>query len=290
MNTLRLGLPKGSLQEATIRLFGKAGYKIVVPSRSYIPHIDDPEIECLMFRAQEMARYVERGVLDVGLTGKDWIAENNADVVQIEDLVYSKATSQVYRWVVAVPQDSDIHSVKDLEGKRIATELVQATRRYLEQHGVSAEVEFSWGATEVKAPLLVDAIVEGTETGSSLRANRLRIVDTVIESTTKLIANHQAWADPWKHEKIEVLAMLLKGALEAESKVGLKMNVPKAKLKEVSSQLPSLHTPTVSNQTDPDWVAIEVIIDKHVVRDIIPKLKKAGAEGIIEYPLNKVIY
>jgi ATP phosphoribosyltransferase len=290
MSTLKLGLPKGSLQEATIGLFGRAGYKISVSGRSYVPRIDDPEIECLMFRAQEMARYVERGILDVGLTGMDWIAENNADVVEVEDLVYSKTSSQAYRWVVAVPEDSDIHSVQDLEGKRIATELVQATRRYLAEHGVSADVEYSWGATEVKAPLLVDAIVEGTETGSSLRAHRLRIVDTVVQSTTKLIANHEAWADPWKRAKIEVLAMLLKGALEAEGKVGLKMNVPKDKLDEVAGQLLALHTPTISNQTDPDWVALEVIIDEHVVRDLVPALKRAGASGIIEYPLNKVIY
>ncbi len=289
-NTLRLGIPKGSLQQSTVELFGKAGYKIVIRERSYRPYIDDPEIECLMFRAQEMARYVERGVLDVGLTGKDWILENNADVVEVEDLVYSKTMTKAYRWVLAVPEDSDIQSVKDLEGKRIATELVQATRRYLERHGVMAEVEYSWGATEIKAPLLVDAIVEGTETGSSLRANHLRIVDTVAESTTKLVANRQAWADPWKREKIETLAMLLKGALEAGGKVGLKMNVPKDKLGQVSQQLPSLHTPTISSQTDPDWVAIEVIIDEHTVRDLIPELKKAGAEGVIEYPLNKVIY
>ena len=290
MNVLKLGFPKGSLQESTEKLFAKAGYRITIRGRSYVPTIDDPEIECLMFRAQEMARYVERGILDVGLTGKDWILENDADVVEVQDLVYSKATKQAYRWVVAVPEDSDIRSVKDLEGKRIATELVRATERYLEQHGVSAEVEYSWGATEIKAPLLVDAIVEGTETGSSLRANRLRIVDTVTESTTKLIANRQAWADPWRREKIEVLAMLLRGALEAEMKVGLKMNVPKANLEKVSDQLPSLHTPTISNQTDANWVALEVIIDKHVVRDIIPRLRKAGAEGIVEYPLNKVIY
>jgi ATP phosphoribosyltransferase len=290
MNVLKLGLPKGSLQESTLRLFSRAGYKIVVPSRSYVPRIDDPEIECLMFRAQEMARYVDRGILDTGLTGMDWIAENSADVVEVADLVYSKNTSNAYRWVVAVPEDSDIHSVQDLEGKRIATELVQATRQFLARHGVSAEVEYSWGATEVKAPLLVDAIVEGTETGSSLRAHRLRIVDTVIESTTKLIANREAWADPWKRQKIEVLAILLKGALEAEAKVGLKMNVPKAKLNQVSSQLPALHTPTISAQADADWVALEVIVDEAVVRDIIPALKRAGAEGIIEYPLNKVIY
>ena len=290
MNILKLGLPKGSLQGPTVKLFEKAGYKITLRDRSYMPVIDDPEIECLMFRAQEMARYVERGVLDVGLTGQDWILEDEADVVQVEDLVYSKNTTQTYRWVLAVPEDSNVHSVRDLEGKRIATELVQATKRYLKQHGVSAEVEYSWGATEIKAPLLVDAIVEGTETGSSLRANRLRIVDTVTESTTQLIANRQAWADAWKREKIEVLALLLKGALEAEAKVGLKMNVPKARLEQVLSRLPSLHTPTISNQADPDWVALEVIMDKLVVRELIPKLKKSGAEGIVEYPLNKVIY
>jgi ATP phosphoribosyltransferase len=287
---LKLGIPKGSLQESTVKLFGKAGYQIITGSRSYRPYIDDEEIECLMFRAQEMARYVERGVLDVGLTGKDWILENNADVVEVADLVYSKTTAKVYRWVLAVPEDSDVQSVKDLEGKRIATELVQATKRYLEAHGVNAEVEYSWGATEIKAPLLVDAIVEGTETGSTLRANRLRIVDTVAQSTAKLIANRQAWVDPWKREKIETLAMLLKGALEAGGQVGLKMNVPKGKLAQVTRQLPSLHTPTISNQVDQDWVAIEVIIDEHTVRDLIPGLKKAGAEGIIEYPLNKVIY
>jgi ATP phosphoribosyltransferase len=237
-----------------------------------------------------MARYTERGILDAGLTGEDWIAENEADVVRVQDLVYSKRTSQAYRWVVAVPQDSDIHSVQDLEGRRIATELVQATRRFLERHGVSAEIEYSWGATEIKAPLLVDAIVEGTETGSSLRANNLRIVETVVESTPQLIANHKAWADPWKREKIEVLALLLRGALEAESKVGLKMNVAKDNLDVISGLLPSLHTPTISEQTDPEWVALEVIVDKQVVRDIVPRLRKAGAEGIIEYPLNKVIY
>jgi ATP phosphoribosyltransferase len=290
LSKLVLGIPKGSLQESTIRLFAKAGYKIVVSGRSYMPSIDDPEIECLMFRAQEIARYVERGVLDAGLTGKDWITENGADVEEIEDLVYSKATANVFRWVVAVPQDSEIQSVKDLEGKRIATELVNATNQYLAKHGVHAEVEYSWGATEIKVPHLVDAIVEGTETGSSLRAHRLRIVDTVVESTTKLIANHQAWADPWKREKLETLGMLLKGALEADAKVGLKMNAPKAKLEQIIQQLPALHTPTISGQTDSDWVAVEVILDEATVRDIIPRLKKAGAEGIIEYPLNKVIY
>jgi len=290
MHKLKLGIPKGSLQESTINLFARAGYNISIRGRSYTPHMDDPEIECVMFRAQEMARYTERGILDAGLTGEDWIAENEADVVRVQDLVYSKRTSQAYRWVVAVPQDSDIHSIQDLEGKRIATELVQATKRFLESHGVSAEVEYSWGATEIKAPLLVDAIVEGTETGSSLRANNLRIVETVVESTPQLIANHEAWADPWKREKIEVLALLLRGALEAESKVGLKMNVAKASLETISDLLPSLHTPTISEQADPEWVALEVIVDKQVVRDIVPRLRKAGAEGIIEYPLNKVIY
>jgi ATP phosphoribosyltransferase len=290
MNAIRLGIPKGSLQESTVRLFARAGYQISVTSRSYTPKIDDPEIECLMFRAQEMARYVERQVLDVGLTGKDWIMENEADVVEVEDLVYSKATSQAFRWVVAVPENSDIYGVADLQGKRIATELVQATRRYLARHGVEAMVEYSWGATEIKTPHLVDAIVEGTETGTSLRAHQLRIVDTVVESTTKLIASHEAWADPWKREKIGILAMLLKGALEADNKVGLKMNVPKSQLCAVTSQLPSLHTPTISEQTDADWAAVEVVVDKQTVRDLVPALKAAGAEGIIEYSLNKVIY
>ena len=287
---ITLGIPKGSLQKSTTDLFEKAGYKILVRDRSYVPVIDDPEIRCLMFRAQEMARYVERGVLDVGLTGQDWILENQADVVEVTELVYSKSTTQAYRWVLAVPEGSTIQSVQDLEGKRIATELVQATRQYLQRHGVKAEVEYSWGATEIKAPLLVDAIVEGTETGASLRANRLRIIDTVAESTTKLVASKPAWADAWKREKIEILAMLLTGALVAGRKVGVKMNVPRARLDDVSSQLPSLHTPTISSQVDPEWVALEVIIDKAVARDLIPKLKKAGAEGIVEYPLNKVIY
>lgn len=290
MNQLKLGLPKGSLQDSTIKLFARAGYRITVSSRSYLPSIDDPEIECLLFRAQEIARYVDRGVLDAGLTGKDWITESGSDVREVEDLVYSKATAKVYRWVVAVPEDSSIHSVEDLEGKRIATELVHATKSYLEKHGVAAEVEYSWGATEIKVPHLVDAIVEGTETGSSLRAHKLRIVDTVVESNTKLIANHGAWDDSWKREKIQVLSMLLKGALEADSKVGLKMNAPRERLDAIIHQLPALHTPTISSQTDSKWVAIEVVIDEHIARDIIPKLRRAGAEGIIEYPLNKLIY
>jgi ATP phosphoribosyltransferase len=290
MNQLKLGLPKGSLQESTLKLFARAGYRITVSSRSYLPSIDDPEIDCLLFRAQEIARYVDRGVLDAGLTGKDWIMESGASVVEVEDLVYSKATAKIYRWVVAVPEDSDILSVEDLQGKRIATELVHATECYLEKHGVQAEVEYSWGATEIKVPYLVDAIVEGTETGSSLRAHKLRIVDTVVESNTKLIANQEAWADKWKKEKIEILSMLLKGALEADSKVGLKMNAPRTKLESIVRHLPALHTPTISSQTDSNWVAIEVVIDEHIARDIIPKLSGAGAEGIIEYPLNKLIY
>jgi ATP phosphoribosyltransferase len=290
MSTLKLGLPKGSLQDSTIKLFGKAGYKVVVSERSYMPAINDPEIECLMFRAQEMARYVERGVLDAGLTGKDWITESEADVMEVQALVYSKATSRGYRWVLAVPDESEIRTLQHLEGKRIATELVNTTERYLSRHGVKAEVEYSWGATEIKVPHLVDAIVEGTETGSSLKAHRLRIIDTVVESTTMLIANRSSWEDPWKREKLEILAMLLRGALEAEAKVGLKMNVPKSKLADITRQLPALHTPTVSNQLDQDWLAVEVIIDEKTVRDIIPRLRRAGAEGIIEYPLNKVIY
>jgi ATP phosphoribosyltransferase len=290
MSTLKLGLPKGSLQDSTIKLFGKAGYKVVVSERSYMPAINDPEIECLMFRAQEMARYVERGVLDAGLTGKDWITESEADVMEVQALVYSKATSRGYRWVLAVPDESEIRTLQHLEGKRIATELVNTTERYLSRHGVKAEVEYSWGATEIKVPHLVDAIVEGTETGSSLKAHRLRIIDTVVESTTMLIANRSSWEDPWKREKLEILAMLLRGALEAEAKVGLKMNVPKSKLADITQQLPALHTPTVSNQLDQDWLAVEVIIDEKTVRDIIPRLRRAGAEGIIEYPLNKVIY
>lgn len=287
---LKLGIPKGSLQESTLKLFARAGYRITVSSRSYMPAIDDPEIECLMFRAQEIARYVERGIIDVGLTGKDWIMENGADIQEVEDLVYSKATSRPYRWVVAVPVDSPIQTVKDLKGKRIATELVNATRKYLELHGIEAEIEYSWGATEIKVPELVDAIVEGTETGTSLRAHKLRIVDTVVESNTKLIANHNSWQNKWKREKIGVLAILLKGALEAESKVGLKMNVFRENLDKILDHLPALHTPTISNQTDSAWFAVEVVVDEFVAREIIPKLKKAGAEGIIEYPLNKVIH
>ena len=292
MNTLKLGLPSGSLKDSTFDLFDRAGYNVRLSSRSYTPTINDPELEGLMFRAQEIAQYVARGVVDVGLTGKDWIVENGADVVEVDELVYSKATSRPVRWVVAVPEESPVQKIEDLQGKRIATELVGATRRFLAERGVEAEVEFSWGTTEVKAriPGLVDAIVELTETGSSLRANRLRIVDTICESTTRFIANKDAWKDPWKREKTENLLMLHKGAVEAEAKVGLKMNVPRARLDEVIKTLPALHTPTVSNQMDKDWVALEIIADEREVRDMIPQLKRVGATGIIEYPLNKVIY
>ena len=292
MNTLKLGLPSGSLKDSTFDLFDRAGYNVRLSSRSYTPTINDPELEGLMFRAQEIAQYVARGVVDVGLTGKDWIVENGADVVEVDELVYSKATSRPVRWVVAVPEESPVQKIEDLQGKRIATELVGATRRFLAERGVEAEVEFSWGTTEVKAriPGLVDAIVELTETGSSLRANRLRIVDTICESTTRFIANKDACKDPWKREKTENLLMLLKGALEAEAKVGLKMNVPRARLDEVIKTLPALHTPTVSNQMYKDWVALEIIADEREVRDMIPQLKRVGATGIIEYPLNKVIY
>ncbi len=292
MNVLRMALPSGSLRDATFDLFARAGYRIQLASRSYVPSIDDPELSGMMFRAQEIAQYVERDVADIGLTGKDWILENDADVVEVGELVYSKASSRPVRWVIAVPEESEIQSVQDLEGKRIASELVNATRRFLTERGVSAEVEFSWGTTEAKPgiPGLVDAIVDVTETGSSLRANRLRIVDTVCESTTRVIANKAAWEDPWKREKAENLVMLLKGALEAEPKVGLKMNVARANLDAVIAKLPALHTPTVSNQLDEAWVAIEIITDERIVRELIPQLKRVGAEGIIEYPLNKVIY
>jgi ATP phosphoribosyltransferase len=289
---LKVGFPSGSLEESTLDLFRRAGYKVAVAPRSYVPRIDDPELRGLMFRAQEIAKYVERGVVDVGLTGNDWILESGADVVVVEELVYSKSTSRPVRWVLAVPEDSPVRTVEDLQGKRIATELVAATRRFLQGRGVEAEVEFSWGATEVKAgiPGVADAIVDGTETGSSLRANRLRIVETLLESTTRLIANRDSWSDPWKRQKIRNLFTLMTGALEAESKVGLKMNVPRARLDELMEMLPALHTPTISSQVDGDWVAVETIADEKIVRDLIPRLKRSGAEGIIEYPLNKVVY
>lgn len=287
---LRLGLPKGSLQEATLEKMAKAGFNISVSSRSYIPYVDDEELEIRLIRAQEISRYVEHGYLDAGITGHDWILENGSKVHEVGEFIFSKVSRQPTRWVLCVPETSPVKSVKDLEGKRIATEVVNLTRRYLRKHGVKAEVEFSWGATEVKAHELVDAIVEVTETGSSLRANKLRIVDTLLSSTPRLVANHDAWRETWKREKIERLAMLLRGALEAETKVGLKMNVPEARLEGLLKNLPALRNPTISRLSQPGWVAVETIIDEHVVRDLIPRLKAAGAEGIIEYPLNKVVY
>jgi len=286
---LKIGLPKGSLQESTFTLFKHAGYNIKLRERSYVPTIDDNEVEGLVIRAQEMARYVEDGILDMGITGLDWVMEQNAKVVELVRLRYGKVGFRGVKWVVAVPNSSPVKKVKDLKGKKIATELVGFTRRYLKKQGIDATVEFSWGATEVKPPLLADAIVEVTETGASLVANNLRIVETILESETVLIANREAWKDPWKRRKMENLVILLKGALLAEEKVGLKMNIPRNKLAKVTEILPSLHTPTVSNLSDEKWVAIEVIIDEKVVRDIIPDLKRAGAQGIVEYPLNKVI-
>ncbi len=288
--TVRFALPKGSLQEATVEKMAKAGYNIQISSRSYIPYVDDPELEIRLIRAQEISRYVENGHMDCGITGYDWIKENSSKVHEVGEFLFSKATRQPARWVLAVPEDSPVKSVKDLEGKRIATEVVHLTSRYLKQHGVKADVEFSWGATEFKAHELVDAIVELTETGSSLRANKLRIVDTLLVSTPRLIANHDSWKDAWKREKIETLALLLKGALEAEAKVGLKMNIEQKNLAKLLQSLPALRNPTVSNLSLAGWVAVETIIDEHVVRELIPQLKAAGAEGIIEYPLNKVVY
>lgn len=286
---LKLGIPKGSLQESTIKMLEKAGFKVRVNERSYFPSIDDPTIECMLIRAQEMSRYVEDGVLDAGITGKDWIMENKSDVVEVADLVYAKKGLGKIKWVLAVPNDSKIKSAKDLEGKRIATEAVSLTKDYLKMNKVNANVEFSWGATEVKPPRLADAIVEITETGSSLRANNLRIIETIIESTTKLIANKKSWNDKWKKEKIKQIAMLLQGAINAEEKVGLMMNVKKKDLTKILKILPALQTPTISELSDKEWVAINTIIDEKLVRELIPKLKKAGAQGIVEYPLNKLI-
>lgn len=286
---IKLGIPKGSLQDATVELFRKAGYKIIIEGRSYYPTIDDPSIECLLLRAQEMARYVEEGLLDAGLTGHDWVLETGADVVEVADLIYSKTGSGKVKWVLAVPYDSSIQSVKDLQGKRIATEAVNLARSYLEANGVTAKVEFSWGATEVKPPKLADAIVDITETGSSLRANNMRIVDTVLETNTKLIANKDAWDDAEKRRKIEQIAMLLQGAINAEGKVGLLINVPRDKLDGVLEILPSLHQPTIAALTDENWVDVTVILDEIVARDLIPELKQRGAQGITEFPLNKVI-
>jgi ATP phosphoribosyltransferase len=286
---LQLGLPKGSLQESTIRLFKKAGWSISVSERSYYPSIDDPDLKGMLIRAQEMSRYVQEGVLDAGITGNDWILDNRSDVVAVTDLVYSKQTLVPCRWVLAVPNDSPFQTAKDLAGKRIATELVHVTEDYFKRHGVTAVVEFSWGATEVKPPVLADAIVEITETGSSLKANKLRIIDTVLEVKNQLIVNKKSWADPAKRQKLENIAMLLAGALVAEGKVGLKMNVPKAQMEAVLGILESLKNPTVSQLSDPAWVALEVITDERVVRELVPKLKRAGVQGIVEYPLNKVI-
>ncbi len=286
---LRLGIPAGSLQEATGELFRKAGYKIAYASRSYYPNIDDPEIHCTLIRAQEMARYVQDGSLDCGLTGHDWVLENDATVVELAELVFSKVSKRPVRWVLCVPNDSPVQSVKDLQGKRIATEVVNITRRWLAQHGVQAQVEFSWGATEVKPPRLADAIVEVTETGSSLKANNLRIVAELLQSTTRFIANEKSCQDPWKKRKMDDIVLMLQGAMAAENKVGLMMNVLKKDLPAVLKILPALQNPTISSLSDERWVAVNTILDEDTVRHIIPQLKQAGACGIVEYPLNKII-
>ncbi|MCX6945025.1 MAG: ATP phosphoribosyltransferase [Opitutales bacterium] len=287
---LMLGLPKGSLEESTKSLFAKAGWKITTSSRSYKPSIDDAELDGRFVRAQEVSRYVEHGFFDCGLTGYDWIQENASDVVEVCDLIYSRASMQKSRWVLCVPESSAITRPEQLAGKRVATELVGTVRRYFAARNIPAEIEFSWGATEVKVPDLVDAIVDITETGNSIRANKLRIIDTLLETNTKLIANKASWANPAKRKKIETIALLLRGALEAESKVGLKMNLPKAALDAVVRALPALRNPTISQLSSPDWIALETIIDESVAREIIPQLKALGAEGIVEYPLNKVVY
>ena len=289
-NVLKLGIPKGSLEEATVNLFAKAGYSIKIKSRSYFPSIDDNEIECMLIRAQEIARYVENGVLDAGLTGKDWVQENRADVVEIADLIYSKTSSQPVRWVLAVPNESPIQSVKDLQGKRIATEAVNMTVDYLKKHGVTADVEFSWGATEVKPPKLVDAIVEITETGSSLRANNLRIIETLMESNTKFVMNKEAYGNPWKKKKVERLVLMLQSAMAANGQVGLMMNVPKNKLDEVMKILPEGKKPTIAELTDSNWMDLTVILEEKVVREIAPDLKALGVEDIVEYSINKIIH
>jgi ATP phosphoribosyltransferase len=286
---LKLGLPKGSLETATIDLFRRAGYNITTSTRSYFPAIDDPEIECMLIRAQEMARYVEDGILDAGLTGRDWVEESEAKVEAIADLVYAKQSFGKVRWVLAVPETSPFQTVKDLQGKIIATELVATTKRYLAANGVSAKVEFSWGATEVKPPVLADAIVEVTETGSSLRANNLKIIDTVMKSNTQLIVNVGSWQDRWKRRKLEDMRMLLEGAINALGKVGLMLNVHKQCLDAVLQVLPALKRPTISHLSDEDWLAVNTILDESTVRDIIPRLKQAGAQGIVEYPLNKIV-
>ena len=287
---LMLGLPKGSLQDSTIKLFGKAGFNISVSSRSYRPSIDDENLDGRFVRAQEVSRYVEHGYFDCGLTGQDWVKENDSDVVEVCSLVYSRASNKPSKWVIAVPEASIVQTVKDLEGERIATEVVNITRQYLKENGVNAEVEFSWGATEVKVPDLVDAIVDLTETGNSIRANNLRIVDTLLNTNTVLIANKVSWENPAKRKKIENIALLLTSALEANSKVGLKLNIEKSKLEAILADLPALRNPTINRLTDESWVAIDTILDEKVVREIIPELKERGAEGIIEYPLNKVVF
>ena len=286
---LNFGLPKGSLEEATIKLFGRAGFSISKSSRSYKPCWDDPELDGRFVRAQDMSRYVEDGFFDCGLTGRDWVRENRSDVEIVADLIYSRASNRISKWVLAVPEQSDVQTVKDLEGKSIATELVQVTRDYLKENEVEAEVEFSWGATEVKVPELVDAIVDLTETGSSLRANNLRVVDVLMETNTVLIANKRSLQDPDKKAKVENIALMLQAALHADDKVGLKLNIEKAKLGEIIEQMPALRRPTVSSLTDDSWVAIETVIEKKVSRELIPALKRRGAEGIVEYPLNKIV-
>jgi ATP phosphoribosyltransferase len=292
---LKLGIPKGSLQDATVLLFGRAGFNLHVSSRSYFPTVDDPEIECMLIRAQEMARYVSDGVLDAGLTGQDWIAEHELGdgrtgvLTSIADLIYAKQSFGKIRWVLAAPEDSTMQSAADFDGKTVATELVRVTRAYFTRHGVTANVEFSWGATEVKPPVLADAIVEATETGSTLRANRLRILDTVMESNTQLIANHSALADGWKRTKLENIALLLKAAIEAQGRVGLMLNVRRPDLQRVLGLLPALQRPTISSLADEEWVAVNTIIEERTVRDLIPKLKAANAQGIVEYPLNKIV-
>ena len=289
-NLLKLGLPKGSLQESTFELFKKAGWMIRPTQRSYYPDINDPEISITLVRAQEMARYVEDGVLDAGMTGSDWVVESGCKVKKVDDLIYAKQGMRKVRWVLAVPENSKIKTVKDLKGKRIATELVNVAKRWLKEKKITAVVEFSWGATEAKPPELADAIIELTETGSSLKANHLRIIETVMESNTVVIANQTSLADPWKKTKLDNLVMLLQGALNAETKVGVKMNVMKSQLRNVLAILPALQTPTIAELSNPDWVDVDTIIDESVVRDLIPKLKRAGARGIVEYPLNKVIH
>jgi len=287
---LKLGIPKGSLQDLTVKLFKKAGFNITVSTRNYFPAVDDAELEAVLFRAQEMSRYVESGIIDCGITGRDWVLENDSKVVKAAELVYAKQSLRPVKWVLAVPESSSIKSIKDLKGKKIATELVSVTKAYLRKKGIKADVEFSWGATEAKTRMGMDAIVEVTETGSSLRANGLRVIDTICESTTQFIVNKKAWQSPWKRKKIEKIVMLLKGAILAEQKVGLKMNVSKKNMDKVLAILPAMKRPTISSLSEKGWFDIDTIIDEQVVKEIIPRLKKAGAQGIIEYPLNKVIY